>query len=195
MKTYLLAFSILLSTQLIATNTAKAEDGNDLYNLCSKFPYNSKCEGYEAPIALKDRLGEDAQCLITGQEEAENCKVNLQDESVTFYLETGEGLDILEDQKDTQEIVIPLTAIESFTYSERKRIDTGAVLAFGVWGLLSKKKTATFNLNLEPTQEEDENSLPKQAAFITKRSTGQQIRQSLEEKTNLEADVLDLGIE
>lgn len=195
MKIYLLAFSILFSTQFaLSTNIVKAEDGNDLFNLCSKFPHNSKCQGYEAPIPLENRSGNQAKCLISDREEVEDCKINLTEKSVTFYLETGDDLNILDGQKDTKEIVILLTAIKSFTYSERKKTDTGMVLAFGVFGLLSKKKTATFNLLLEPSQETEENILPKQVIFVTQRDLGREIRQSLEEKTNLNAEVLDLDL-
>ena len=195
MKIYLLVFSILFSTQFVLiTNIVKAEDGDDLFNLCSRFPHNSKCQGYEAPISLENRSGNEAKCLINGQEEIEACKINLTAESVTFYLETGDGLNILDGKKDTKEVVILLTAIKSFTYSERKKTDVGSVLAFGVFGLLSKKKTATFNLRLEPSQEQEENTLPEQVVFVTKRDLGREIRQSLEEKTNLNAEVLDLDL-
>ena len=195
MKIHRLVFLILFSTQFaLSTSIVNAQDGNELYNLCSRFPLNSKCKGYEAPISLKDRLGIEAKCLISSQEEVEECKINLTEESVTFYLETGDDLNILDGQKDTQEIEIPLAAIKSFTYSERKKTDVGAVLAFGVFGLLSKKKTSTFNLRLEPSQENQENVLPKQAVFVTKRNLGREIRQSLEEKTNLDAEFLDLDL-
>ncbi len=195
MKIYHLAFSILFSTHFaLLTKIVKAEDGNELFNLCSRFPHNSKCEDYEAPIPLKNRLGDKAKCLISGQEEVEDCRINLTEESITLYLETGVDLNILDGEKDTKEIEVPLTDIQSFTYSERKKIDTGMVIAFGVYGLLSKKKTATFNLRLKPSQETEENILTEKVTFVTKRDIGRDMRQFLEEKTNLNAEILDLDL-
>lgn len=192
MKLHLLAFSIFLSTQFILTTEFTKADEVDLFSLCSKFPHNSKCKGYEAPVSLKNRPGDKAKCFLSSQEKPEKCKVNITDKSLIFYMETGDGLDVLEDAKNTKDLVIPLTTIQSFSYSEKNKTDIGAVLAFGVWGLLSKKKTSTFNFLLEPQEETDEKAIPKQAVFIVKRSVGREIRQNLEKRTGLTAEFLDI---
>ncbi len=189
MKTYLLALSILLSTQLISSNFVRAGEGDDLFNLCSKFPYNSKCKGYEAPIPLDNRLGEESQCLLGNEEELQNCKIYIDEKSLKMYVETGDELDILDGDRDTKEIITPLTSIQSFTYSERKKIDTGRVIAFGVWGLLAKKKTSTFNFRIKPEVTTEENGVFKQIVFVTSRDAGREMRRSVEEKTGLVPEV------
>lgn len=202
MKISRLALSILFTTQFsLATNLVQAKAGDDLFSLCSKFPYNSKCKGYEAPIPLENRSGEKAQCLTSSQEKTEKCKVNITEESMTFYLETGDGLSTLEGAKDTTELIIPLTAVKSFSYSEKNKTNIGAVLAFGVWGLLSKKKTSTFNFRLETqemqetqeTQETPEETvIPQQAVFAVKRDVGRKTRRFLEETIGQPAELLDI---
>lgn len=192
-KQLLITFTILGS--LFHSYSLAQELDNDLFNLCSKFPLNSKCKDYEAPIPLKNRSGEQAQCLFSGQEKPEKCRVNITDSSLDFYTETGEGLNVLEGAKDTTELTIPLTAIKSFSYSERKKTDVGAVLAFGVWGLFAKKKTSTFNFRLEPKEETTEAEkiiIPQQAVFMIKRSIGREIRQNLEQEIGIAAEILDI---
>ena len=194
MKKQLLITLTILGSLFHSYSFAQEID-NDLFNLCSKFPLNSKCKNYEAPIPLENRVGEQAQCLFSGQEKPEKCKVNITDSSLEFYTETGEGLNVLEGDKDTQELIIPLTAIESFSYSEKKKTDVGAVLALGVWGLFAQKKTSTFNFRLEPKEEiieEGESAIPNQAVFLIKRSTGREMRQNLEQQIGMAAEILDI---
>lgn len=192
-KQLLITFTILGS--LFHSYSLAQEVDNDLFNLCSKFPLNSKCKDYETPISLENRSGEQAKCIFSGQEKPEKCKVNVTDSSLEFYTETGEKLDILEEAKDTKELTIPFSAIKSFSYSEKKKTDVGAVLAFGVWGLFAKQKTSTFNFDLEPKEKirgEGEIAIPKQAVFLVKRSTGREIRQNLEQQIGIAAEILDI---
>ena len=110
-KKYLLAFPILLSTLLVLPQTIRAEQQADLFSLCSKFPHNSRCKDYKPPISLDTRLGEKAKCLVDNQEKVEDCKINIDEKSLTFYIETGESLVVLDYSKDTEELVIPLNNI------------------------------------------------------------------------------------
>ena len=189
--------TILLSLSLIAPiELIQANEADRLFSLCSKFPHNSKCKNYQAPIPLKSRSGEEALCLFPNQEEAEKCKVLLTEELLTFYVETGKALTVLEGAKNTQESSFAVSEIKSFSYSEKKKTDIGAVIAFGLWGLLAKKKTSTFNIYFEPTETTEEvnatEKLPKKALFIVKRKIGREMRQDIEQKTNLVADILDI---
>ncbi len=72
----------------------------------------------------------------------------------------------------------------------------GAVIAFGLMGLLAQKKTSTFNLYFQQTETTAEVTtaakLPKRAIFVIKRKIGREMRQELEQKTNLVADILDI---
>ena len=191
---------------------ALADDQEDLFHLCSRFPLNSQCEGYEAPIPLDDRLGEEANCLLSGAEDAEDCKLLLGEDNLTVYVEFGEDLDVLGDEKDTTEVIIPLSSIQSFEYSEDSRVDVGAVVAFGLPGLFAKKNTATFNLRYTPeavetdeivdTGEEiepdpveadaEETAISEQPSqqllFEMGRGRGREMRQQLEEITGLTAE-------
>ena len=189
--------TILLSLSLIVPmELTQANEADRLFSLCSKFTYNSKCKNYQAPIPLKSRSGEEALCLFPNQEEAEKCQVLLTEELLTFYVETGQELTVLEGAKNTQESIFPISAIESFSYSEKKKTDIGAVIAFGLWGLLAQKKTSTFNIYFEPTETTEEvnttEKSPKKALFVVKRKIGREMRQNLEQKTNLVADILDI---
>lgn len=192
MAIILLSLTFIMPTEL----SGQASEADELFSLCSKFPYNSKCKDYTLPIPLKNRSGEEALCLLGNQEESEKCKVLLTEELLTFYVETGKGINVLDGAKDTKEIAFPLNAIESFSYSEKKKTDVGAVIAFGLLGLLSQKKTSTFNIHFNQIERTEEvkttELLPLRAIFVVKRNMGRTIRKDIEQKTNLVADILDI---
>ena len=189
--TKLLVLPILLSIEFATVSQfVRAGEVDNLYKFCSKFPLNSRCEGYEAKasISLDNRPGKKAKCVFSGEEKGKGCKVNVTDEQVKLYFEIGKGLDVLEGEKDTKEVVIPMKTIKSFSYSEKKKIDVGAVLALGVWGLFAKKKRSTMAIRY---QEEAETS-QKQVVFVTGRKNGRGIRQKLELQTGLVADIFSV---
>ena len=185
----LILLPILLCMQFApVAEVVRAGEVDDLQNLCSKFPLNSRCEGYKAPISLDNRLGKKAKCLFSGDEKSTRCKVYVTNDLVKFYVESGKRLDILEGKKDTKEVVIPMKTIKSLSYSERKKIDPGAVFAFGVWGLLAKKKMSTIGIRYQEGVEPSE----KQVVLVTGRKNGRKIRQKLELQTNIVADILNV---
>lgn len=192
MAIILLSLTFIVPTQL----SGQASEMDELFSLCSRFPHNSKCKDYTAPIPLKNRSGEEVSFLLGNQKELEKSKVLLTEESLTFYVETGKGINVLDGAKDTKEVTFPLDAIKSFSYSEKEKTDVGAVLAFGLFGLLSKEKTSTFNIHfkqIETTEEVKTTELmPRRAVFIVKRKIGRAIREDIEQKTNLVADFLDI---
>ena len=196
MKFRTLGLIFLFLSIVVPTKLAQASEADELFSLCSKFPYNSKCKDYKVPISLQNRSGEKALCLLNNQEETEKCKVLLTEELLIFSVEIGEGMTVLDGAKDTQELKFPLRELESFSYSEKKKTDTGAVLAFGLLGLLAQKKTSTFNLYFQQTETTAEVTttakLPKRAIFVIKRKIGREMRQNIEQKTNLVADILDI---
>ena len=201
MKFRMLGVILLFLSLVVPTKLGQASEADELFSLCSKFPYNSKCQDYTPPIPLQNCSGEKALCLLNNQVETEKCKVLLTEEFLTFYVETGKGITVLDGAKDTQEFKFPLRELESFSYSEKKKTDVGAVIAFGLMGLLAQKKTSTFNLYFQQTETTAEvttaetttaTKLPKRAIFVIKRKIGRQMRQDLEQKTNLVADILDL---
>ncbi len=189
--TKVIALPILLCMQFVTVaEVVRAAEVDNLQSFCSKFPFNSKCEGYEATAAipLDNRPGEKAKCLFTGEEKGKGCKINVTDEQVNFYFEIGKDLDILEGEKDTKEVVIPMKTIKSLSYSEKKKIDVGAVLALGVWGLFAKKKRSTMGIRYQSEAETSQ----KQVVFVTGRKKGRIIRQKLELKTGLAADIFNV---
>ncbi|MGK7948881.1 MAG: hypothetical protein AB4368_08780 [Xenococcaceae cyanobacterium] len=123
-------------------------------------------------------------------------KVLLTEQLLTFYVETGKGINVLDGAKDTKEIAFPIKAIESFSYSEKKKTDVGAVIAFGLLGLLSQKKTSTFNIHFNPIEKTEEvkttEILPSRAIFVVKRKVGRTMRKDIEQQTNLVADIIDI---
>ncbi|MEA5597592.1 hypothetical protein [Rivularia sp. UHCC 0363] len=172
------------------SEVVQAKEVDDLQSICSKFPSNSECGGYKAtsPISLDTRSGEKAKCLFTGEEKGKRCKVDLSDDQVKLYFEIGEGLDVLGGEKNTQEVVIPMKTIKSFSYSEKSKTDVGAVLALGVWGLFAKQKKSTIAIRYEGEAEGSQ----KQVVFVSGRKNGRKIRQKLELQTGLVADILDI---
>ncbi len=172
------------------TQLVEAGEADKLYNLCSKFPYNSRCEGYEVPVSLENRSGKKAKCLLSTNEKTKDCKVNITDNQLTFYVETGDNMTVLDGEKNTKQVSIPFKTIKSLSYSEKKKTDVGAVIAFGLWGLLAKKKTSTISIRF---QEELEETRQQQVIFVTRRSIGRKMRQDLEEKTGVVVDLLDIN--
>lgn len=72
-----IATQVAIATYSFGAIPALANEQEDLFRLCSKFPFNSQCEGYEIPIPLDNRVGEEANCLFSEAEKAEDCKVFL----------------------------------------------------------------------------------------------------------------------
>ena len=189
--TKVIVLPILLCMQFATlSEVVRAREIDDLQSFCSKFPFNSECKGYKAtaPISLDTRPGKKAKCLFSGDEKGKGCKVDVTNDLVKLYFETGKGLDVLEGEKNTKEVVIPMKTIKSLSYSEKSKIDVGAVLALGVWGLLAKRKRSTIAILY---QEEVEAS-QKQVMFVTGRKKGRKIRQKLEQQTGLAADFFNV---
>ncbi|WP_190673448.1 hypothetical protein [Nostoc sp. FACHB-190] len=97
---------LLLESVFIAP--VNALNAKKLYQLCSSFPLNSRCQGYEVPISLDDRSGKKGDCILNKNdlEKRGNCKVNVNEIGVTIYQEMGEKLEIINDKKSTQIIQI-----------------------------------------------------------------------------------------
>ena len=191
--TKVIALPILLCMQFVTVSeVVRAGENDDLQSFCSKFPLNSKCEGYEATttstISLDNRSGQKAKCLFSGEEKGKKCKIDLTSDQVKVYFEIGKGLDVLDGDKNTKEVAIPMKAIKSLSYSEKSKIDVGAVLALGVWGLFAKKKRSTMAIRYE----QEAQTSQKQDLFVIGRKKGRKIRQKLELQTGLAADILGI---
>ena len=128
--------------------------GEDLYQLCSSFPLNSQCKGYEIPVALDDRPGMAGGCLflVNQVEKRGDCKIAVNDAEIVVYHETAEKLKVLKDRASTRMVKIIPSEVSRFEYREDTQDRTGArvvnTLLFGLWaGLLTRdRKTAEFQL-------------------------------------------------
>ena len=111
MKKILLTATLVLSSLLSSSSLATEEV--DLFSLCSKFPQNSKCKNFEAPIPLKERVGEEASCQLFLGDFQKNaaCKIDLENNTLTFYQEQGDKIERLDDKRMSVEYSIPLTRI------------------------------------------------------------------------------------
>jgi uncharacterized protein YjbI with pentapeptide repeats len=92
---------------------AQEADLRELYNLCSRFPYNAQCEGLDIPVPLDERTGIETYCwLDPGSWEAFNkCKFTMTGDRLTVYVEEGEPVQLLNDRRGTQELIIPYESI------------------------------------------------------------------------------------
>jgi uncharacterized protein YjbI with pentapeptide repeats len=113
MKKLLLTATLIISSLLSQSSLAQEEIAPELYELCAKFPLNTKCKEIEVPISLKDRMGETASCQLFLGEFQKNaaCKISFKDNTLIFYQEQGDKLERLEDERATVEYKIPLDRI------------------------------------------------------------------------------------
>ena len=140
-----LALTVALGSMISIVQPGLALSEEELYELCSKYPYNAQCEGYDIPIPLSRRDGEEGLCAVNTQTVAltDRCKVLLGDESLIVYLEQGEAIVLLNDERRTEEFTIGLNNVTALTYREdeslnRNRLTTNTLL-FGWLGAVLTK--------------------------------------------------------
>ncbi len=142
----------VMSSRAIAAESLNEEQ---LYQLCSRFPYNSRCEGYVAPVALKTRSGQEGRCTLTleGTAKTENCKFMLDQNSLTVYYEVGEGLTVLEGQKSTRSLTLKTDQLRALSAREEINHKTGErvakTLLFGVSGLFMTQSEKLLEISLD----------------------------------------------
>lgn len=109
MNLKLAAVVFLIPFALSTPTVAQNGDLRELYNLCSRFPFNSRCEGLNIPIPLDERNGEVAGCVLNDGQTVQSspCKLVANDSGLTAYLEEGEPVELLDNRRGTMEIVIP----------------------------------------------------------------------------------------
>jgi hypothetical protein len=188
----------LLLVEAVFVPAAIALDGKKLYQLCSRFPLNSQCQGYEAPISLSDRSGKIGDCIFKNNEVEKRglCKITVNETGLTIYQETGKELEVINDQKSTRTIQITPTSVSGIEYREDEKSNTGAqvvnTILFGIAGLLltPNKKVSEVQISYTSTipqdasQEESVNSL----RIFVGRDTGREMRSQLEKITGRQAE-------
>lgn len=119
----LTAGAIALSSIAISASSSSALSIEERYAICSKYPHNTQCEGYEIPIPLERRSGVKGKCTLQLEEKVieDTCKVEATEQSINIYVETGSDLDLLEGKKATTAISVLPDAVSSLTYEVSSR--------------------------------------------------------------------------
>ncbi|MBD3881531.1 pentapeptide repeat-containing protein [Phormidium tenue FACHB-886] len=154
--------ALVLLTPFILGAPAIAQSSDDdlreLYNLCSRFPYNSKCEGYDIPIPLAYRTGDEVRCTVAlyegDQKQRGHCKLAIADDSLTLYVEEGEPIELLENQYASREIKISTNQILALTYLLWDEV-SGNLFDLGNSFSIINKDFATLEVtySTEPTED------------------------------------------
>ncbi|GAB1542511.1 hypothetical protein NUACC21_51850 [Scytonema sp. NUACC21] len=111
----------------------------EFYNLCSKFPHNSRCQGYDVPVPLENRPGDRGECSVLSDDierTSSSCKVAITSARLVAYLEKGKELEVLGNKRDTQEVTISYGQIVSMDYLEFHKDNFEVSSGFGLLGLL-----------------------------------------------------------
>ena len=140
-KSFIVALIVpSLVVNSIAVHSQEA-DQRQLYQLCSRSPFNSRCAGQNIPIPLSARLGESASCiLITGNvREANSCKIAQAETGLKLYIETGDPVKLLDDQRGTNEVTIESDRIFALNYQVWGKTHRAEL------GLLTHSDTSTVN--------------------------------------------------
>jgi hypothetical protein len=188
----------LLLVEAVFIPAAHALDGKKLYQLCSRFPLNSQCQGYETPVALDDRTGKMGDCIFKNNEVESRglCKITVNDTGITIYQETGEELEIINSKKSTRTVQITPTSVGRIQYREDEKGNTGAkvvnTILFGVAGLLltpnKKISEIEFDYSTTPQDTSKEQSVNSLRVFVG-RETGREMRSHLEKITGRQAEI------
>jgi len=131
-----------LPTAVPALSQAETLSADQLFQLCSRYPYNTQCEGYEAPVSLNQREGDIGICAINtdGVAIADQCKIKTTDTQIAVYVEQGDSMSLLDGKRPTTVFTIDLATINRLTYREDESVNQGRIitntLLFGVWGTL-----------------------------------------------------------
>jgi uncharacterized protein YjbI with pentapeptide repeats len=126
MKSKNLVIAGVLAASLVANPTVAQdrEIDRELYDLCTQFPLNSRCAGFNLPIPLDARQGEEAVCgFNTGKKrQSGKCKIVATAQSLTLYVEEGKELDFLDNKRGTAAVNVPLDRVFAMNYRQWNRI-------------------------------------------------------------------------
>ncbi len=189
-KRALAAATVAISQLWFAVPALSQEEmsAEERFNLCSAFPLNSRCEGYTAPVALKQRSGNEGVCKmqVGATETAGRCKILLTNELITVFVEEGDKLSLLDDERDTREISVGVGDVANLSYRETKKIDIVEFLFITWLEVFRPDKFSEITINFAETAQSDVSSV----TFITDREMGINIKSYLERSTGLFANIL-----
>ena len=112
--------ALIVPSLLISPIAVHSQDANqrELYQLCSRSPLNSRCAGQNIPIPLSARLGESGHCILTTDNVSKGsaCKIAKTEAGLKLYLETGDPVKLLDDQRGTKELTLESDRIFALNY-------------------------------------------------------------------------------
>jgi hypothetical protein len=198
----LFCLPLFLGVHFLSAPRAQAEDNAESrYQLCSRFPHNSNCQGYVAPIPLKDRAGLESKCAweTPNGRQSGDCKLAVYQDGLLIYREEGQGLSVLDNRRSTSEIKIPYDQMQNLTYREftqnndGKRAMYGALFGAGAAQLaIRDKPMSEVAVQYQLTSGAGEaiaGASTNQISFVLERDKGFSMRSQIESKTNLRIDV------
>ena len=158
-------YKIIATTLLfgsLLSSTALAQEDVDRFTLCSRFPHNSKCKGFETPIPLKERTGEETSCQLLVGEHQDNsaCKLKFADGDIVFYQEQGKKIEQIDNKRASIEYQIPQEQIVIFNHQ--------------AWGKINRWEVTYL-------EEEEENTQLNSVIFLTKGEISETIASNLQE--------------
>ena len=167
-----LFFSPIFSSLVIAQ-----EPEVDRFTLCSRFPHNSKCKGFETPVSLKDRPGEKISCQLQTGEHKKNsaCKLKFTDDEFVFYQEQGDKIEKLGNKRASIEYKVPQQQIVIFNHQ--------------VWGKINRWEVTYL------TNPEEESPQLNSVTFLAKEELSNTISSNLKPiPLNKSIDLLSTSI-
>ncbi len=161
------------------------------YALCSKYPHNSQCEGYDIPVPLSRRGGDEGVCALNAEAIAltDQCKVSVEGDAISVYVEQGEQIAAIGDERRTTEFVLSMSDISTLSYSESESVNTEKLitntLLLGVWGVLATRPDKVSQIEIQFAPDAADLETSGNLVFETGRSNGRDMRDRLQESTGL----------
>ena len=128
----------------------------------------------------------------------DKCKVSVEDNMVSVYVEQGEAIAIMEGGRRTTEFVLPVDGISTLAYSESESVNTEKLitntLLLGVWGVLATRPDKVSQIEMQfsladAEAMQDAENKAGSLVFETGRSTGRDMRDRLGSTTGLTPQV------
>lgn len=115
-----LGVAIAASSILQFAQPALALSEDDLRQLCDRYPGNTQCETYEQPIPLSERSGTTGRCALntSSMGVVDFCKVEADTDTLTVYIETGDRIGTIGNNRRTALHLILANQVTVVTYRE-----------------------------------------------------------------------------
>lgn len=168
----------------LPTPAPALEITEEIYELCSRFPLNSRCEGYEVPIPLDQRDGIQVGCFLASDDSDRpaDCKFLIDGDTLSVYMEQGDRLAFLDDQRSTREIVMSFDQIFVLGYLEHAR-----VALVNQWGYGSREQLGDIEIGFA-TQPDAGQSGFDFVVLVMRADAGRELLPQLVQATNAQAD-------